>query len=57
MNRAFIIIAIPAFIVSFCWLYVGYGLAVAAPVIVVELAAAIAGIIYLRRRAAQTAGR
>lgn len=57
MNRAFLIIAIPAFIVSFVWLYVGYGLAVAAPVIVVELAAAIGGVIYLRRRASQTAGR
>jgi len=39
------------------WLYVGYGLAVAAPVIIAELAAAIGGIIYLRRRAAQSAGR
>ncbi|MHB8413076.1 MAG: hypothetical protein ACYDDI_14170 [Candidatus Acidiferrales bacterium] len=57
MNRAFIIIAIPAFIVSFCWLYIGYGLAVAAPVILVELAAAIGGIIYLRRRASHAAGR
>jgi hypothetical protein len=57
LNRAFAIIAIPAFIVSFVWLYVGYGMAVAAPVIVVELAAAIGGIIYLRRRAAQSAGR
>jgi len=53
LNRAFAIIAIPAFIVSFVWLYVGYGMAVAAPVIVVELAVAIGGIIYLRRRAAQ----
>ncbi|MHB8540800.1 MAG: hypothetical protein ACYDCD_07655 [Candidatus Acidiferrales bacterium] len=57
MNRAFIIIAIPAFIVSFCWLYIGYGLAVAAPVILVELATAIGGIIYLRRRASHAAGR
>ncbi|MGH9732262.1 MAG: hypothetical protein ACRD4A_11210 [Candidatus Acidiferrales bacterium] len=57
MNRAFLIIAIPAFIVSFVWLYVGYGLTVAVPVIVGELAAAIGGVIYLRRRASQTAGR
>lgn len=57
MNRAFLIIAIPAFIVSFVWLYVGYGLAVAVPVIVGELAAAIGGVIYLRRRASQTEGR
>jgi len=57
LNRAFAIIAIPAFIVSFVWLYVGYGMAVAVPVIIGELAAAIGGIIYLRRRAAQSAGR
>lgn len=57
MNRAFLIIAIPAFIVSFVWLYVGYGLAVAVPVIVGELAVAIGAVIYLRRRASQTAGR
>ncbi len=57
MNRAFLIIAIPAFIVSFVWLWVGYGLAVAVPVIVGELAVAIAAVIYLRRRASQTAGR
>jgi hypothetical protein len=57
LNRAFAIIAIPAFIVSFVWLYVGYGMVVAAPVIVVELAVAIGGIIYLRRRASQSVGR
>ncbi|HXT73616.1 MAG TPA: hypothetical protein VN785_07165 [Candidatus Angelobacter sp.] len=57
MNRAFVIIAIPAFIVSFVWLYVGYGMVVAVPVIVAELAVAIGGLIYLRRRAAQSAGR
>ena len=57
MNRAFIMIAIPAFVVSFVWLYVGYGLAVAAPVIAVELAGAIGGIVYLRRRKAHVAGR
>jgi len=57
VNRAFIIIAIPAFIVSFCWLYIGYGLAVAVPVILGELAAAVAGVIYVRRRAAQAARR
>lgn len=57
MNRAFLIIAIPAFIVSFIWLYIGYGLAVAMPVTAVELAAAIGGIFYLRRRAAQASGR
>lgn len=50
MNKAFYIIAIPAFIVSFCWLYYGWGLGVATVVIIVELVAAFAGMIYLRRK-------
>lgn len=54
MNRAFYIIAVPAFIVSFCWLYFGWGLRVAVPVIIGELAAAIGGVIYLRRKARVT---
>jgi hypothetical protein len=54
MNRAFYIIAVPAFIVSFCWLYYGWGLEVAIPVILVELAAAIGGVVYLRRKARLT---
>ncbi|MFZ0639072.1 MAG: hypothetical protein WA020_07795 [Candidatus Acidiferrales bacterium] len=53
MNRAFYIIGIPAFIVSFLWIYYGYGLKVAVPVILGELIAAIGGVIYLRRKAAQ----
>lgn len=53
VNRAFYIIAVPAFIVSFLWMYYGYGLKVAVPVIVGELAASIGGVIYLRRKAAQ----
>lgn len=57
MNRAFLIIAIPAFIVSFAWLGFGYGLKVAIPVILLELAAAIGGVIYLRRRGSQAPGR
>ena len=56
MNRAFYIIGIPAFIVSFLWMYYGYGLKVAVPVILAELIAAIGGVIYLRRKAAH-AGR
>lgn len=53
MNRAFYIIGVPAFIVSFLWMYYGYGLKVAVPVIVAELGAVIGGVIYLRRKAAQ----
>lgn len=51
MNRAFYIIAAPAFIVSFLWMYYAWGWKVAVPVIGVELGAAIGGVIYLRRRA------
>ncbi len=51
MNKAFYIIAIPAFIVSFCWLYYGWGLSIATAVIILELVAAIGGMIYLRRKA------
>lgn len=56
MNRAFYIIAIPAFIVSFLWMYYAWGLKVAAPVVAVELGTAIGGAIYLRRKAVE-AGR
>lgn len=55
MNRAFLIIAIPAFIVSFAWLRFGYGWRVALIVVLLELAAAIGGVIYLRRRGSQAA--
>lgn len=54
MNRAFYIIAAPAFIVSFLWMYYAWGLKVAVPVVGGELAAAIGAVIYLERRAAQS---
>lgn len=57
MNRAFIIIAVPAFIVSFFWLYYGYGITAAVIVIILELAGAIGGLIYLRRKAARASDR
>jgi len=50
VNKAFYIIAIPAFIVSFCWLYYGWGLGIATTVIVLELVGAVGGMIYLRRK-------
>lgn len=57
MNRAFLIIAIPAFLVSFCWLAFGYGWKIALAVVLAELAAVIGGVIYLRRRGSQATGR
>jgi hypothetical protein len=53
VNRAFYIVGVPAFIVSFLWMYYGYGLKLAVPVILAELIAVIGGVIYLRRKAAQ----
>lgn len=61
MNKAFYVIAIPAFIVSFCWLYFGWGMKIAVVVIVIELLGAVSGIVYLRRKSRaqsrQSAGR
>ena len=57
MNRAFLIIGIPAFVVSFCWLAFGWGLRVAIAVIVAELGVVTAGVIYLRRRKNPAGGR
>lgn len=54
MNRAFYIIAAPAFVVSFLWMYYAWGLKIAVLVVGGELAAAIAGMIYVRRKAAQS---
>jgi hypothetical protein len=52
VNRAFYIIGIPAVITSFMYLAVGWGLRVAVPVTLAEVAAAIGAVIYLRRRKA-----
>ena len=56
MNIAFYIIAIPAFITSFLYLSLGWGFRVSVPVTILEMAAAIGGLIYMRRRKA-AAGR
>ena len=50
MNSAFIIVCVPAIITSFLYLSLGWGLRVSIPVTLIELAAAIGFIIYLRRR-------
>lgn len=50
MNRALYIIAVPAFLVSFLWMYYAWGLRVAVPVVGCELAAAVGGVIYLKRK-------
>jgi ABC-type Co2+ transport system permease subunit len=53
MNRAFLIIGIPALVVSFYWTAFGWGFRVAIPLALVELALAAGVVIYLRRRRPQ----
>jgi hypothetical protein len=50
MNRAFYIIAIPAFITSFCWLTFGWGWRFAAMVTGAQLIVAVAAVVFLMRR-------
>jgi membrane protein implicated in regulation of membrane protease activity len=50
MNRAFLLIGIPAIITSFLWLAFGWGWRLAAVVTGVELVVAILAVIYLLRR-------
>jgi hypothetical protein len=57
MNRAFLIIGIPAFVASFCWFAFGWGLRVAIVITAAELVVAAAGVIYLLRRANSAASR
>lgn len=50
MNRALLLIAIPAFLVSIFWLTIGWGWRTAAVGGCVELAIAIGIAVYLKRR-------
>ena len=50
MNRALLIIAIPAFLVSIFWLTIGWGWRTALVVGCLELAVATAAVVYLNRR-------
>jgi hypothetical protein len=50
MNKAFYIIGVPAFVVSFCWLTFGWGLRTALIITGSELAIAIAAIVYFSRK-------
>jgi membrane protein implicated in regulation of membrane protease activity len=53
MNRAFLIIGIPAVAVSFYWLYMGYSLRAAIVGAVAEVALAVALVAFLRRKERQ----
>jgi uncharacterized membrane protein len=56
MNRAYLIVGIPAFVTSFMWLAFGWGWRFAAVVTGVELVVVIAAVIYLLRRQAARPG-
>ncbi len=51
MNKAFVIILVPAVVVSLAWLTAGWGLRVSVPVgVVVLLITFVSTIVFLRRR-------
>jgi hypothetical protein len=50
MNRAFLIVGIPAVITSFCWLAFGWGWRVAVTVTGSEIIVITAFVIYILRR-------
>jgi Kef-type K+ transport system membrane component KefB len=50
MNRAILVIAIPAFVVSIFWLTIGWGWRTALVVGCVELAVAVGVVYYISRR-------
>ena len=57
MNKAFLVIWIPAFATSFYWLYEGYNLRAAILGTIAMLAIAAGVIFYLRRREKEAARR
>jgi uncharacterized membrane protein len=57
VNKSFLIIGIPAFVVSFFWLTFGWGLRVALIVIGTELIAVAGGVLYIRHREKSAAPR
>jgi membrane protein implicated in regulation of membrane protease activity len=50
MNRAYLIVGIPAVITSFCWLAFGWGWRLAVSVTATEIVAITAFVIYILRR-------
>jgi len=57
MNKAFLVIWIPAFATSFYWLYEGYNLGAAILGTIAMVGVAIGVIVLLRRREKQAARR
>jgi len=56
MNRAFLVVGIPAVVTSFCWLAFGWGWSVAIGVTAAELVIITGVVIYVLRRQKQRAG-
>jgi len=56
MNRAFLVVGIPAVVTSFCWLAFGRGWRVAIYVTAAELVIITGFVIYVLRRQKQRAG-
>jgi len=56
MNRAFLVVGIPAVITSFCWLAFGWGWRLAIGVTAAELVIITGVVIYVLRRQKQRAG-
>jgi membrane protein implicated in regulation of membrane protease activity len=50
MNKAYLIVGIPAFITSFCWLAFGWGWRFAVIVTSIELIVVLAAVMYFLRR-------
>jgi hypothetical protein len=57
MNKAFLVIWIPAFATAFYWLYEGYNLRAAILGTIAMIAVAVGLIFYLRRREKQASPR
>jgi membrane protein implicated in regulation of membrane protease activity len=55
MNRAFLVVGVPAVITSFCWLAFGWGWRVAVGVTTGEILAITGLVIYVLRRQNRTA--
>lgn len=55
MNRAFLVVGVPAVITSFCWLAFAWGWRIAVGVTTAEIVAITAVVIYTLRRQSRTA--
>ena len=57
MNRAYLVILIPAVVVAFFWTSFIWGLRAAMCALAVELAVIVAAAVYIKRRTSATPGR